>query len=286
MTMNVAVIGSCLSNLTAIKLVQDYQFKRICNVAHNRSDCFINSFLDKKKEQVSLHELENTFVFKADKHEIGWQILKNQYRPYLGQHELPNVKPFLDIEEGGIDLFILDNFMDVAARLVRFKNKSEYFPFFINQDFLEQGDAELEIVDFLDVESSVANWKQIVDSLKILHPRARFVFLSFQYATLVNKQDRFDRSRAFSKIMSDYFSNTDIMFIPSLITEPELTMGVEDWAHFNQAIYKALAGVIFLNVTTRSEIPVKSIFNQFDFVEIENYQNALQNLCQGGECAK
>jgi len=65
--MNCLSVGSCLSNMTAIQLAQEYDFQRIGNVAHNRSDAFVNNFITKELPQHTLKFLFETIRFLPEK---------------------------------------------------------------------------------------------------------------------------------------------------------------------------------------------------------------------------
>jgi len=201
----------------------------------------------------------------------------NQYEEYLGTHELEGYKSLFLLDEEEVDLIILDNFMDISAKLVKLDD--QHFPFFMNTGFVKNGLENMQITDFLDVEKSINNWRLIIDFLKNLFPKAKFVFLSFQYSTLVDKPERFNLAKSFNTKMSQALSDSNVFFIPSMFVEPKLTKGVIDWAHFNNLIYKGLASLIFMHLYVKSEVPLQSIFNNFDEEELEKYQNALKSCC-------
>ena len=276
--MNCATFGSCLSSLTATRLEVEYGFSRICNISHNRSDAFVNNFIAKETPQYNLVDLEKSITFKNEHEVIAKKILLNQSINSIGKYELPVNKSFFDLESDEVDVFLLDNFMDISAKLISDKD-NDGFPFFMNIGFAEKGLENFKFGDFLDPIDSVNNWIKIIKFLKDLHPNAKFVFLSFQYNVLVDKPDRFKSAKEFNMKMNEALAGSDVLFIPSLIPDSSLTKGKSDWTHFSNQIYKALAALVFLHLNVKTEIPLKSIFDHFDESKWIDYDESLSNLC-------
>lgn len=284
--MNVIAFGSCLSNLTATRLEQNYSFKRINNVANNRSDIFIKNFMTQTSKQIPREVLDQLLSFNDERRIAGLQIIDNQYKPTIGKHGLPDEKCFFDLESEEVDLILLDNFMDISAKALRLKDEkySEYNPFFINDSFLKKGRESLDMIDFLTPKESVENWIMIINYLKKRFKKAKIIFFSFQYATIIDNKKKYDRSRTFSRLMRPHLHEMNILYFPSLFVRPDLTMGIQDWAHFNKTIYHALAGAIYLALTTEVEFPMWSLLDKFDISKIDNYRATLQQCSNFFDC--
>ncbi|WP_282177110.1 hypothetical protein [Vibrio nereis] len=255
----IGIIGSCLSNLTAINMCRDYSYNRVFNVAHNRSDAFVNKFVTKNWEQIPYLDMVKELDIKEEYRSQGEKILLNQYEEGLGLHELEGERPFH--EHNDVDLLILDNFMDVASLLLEHKNVERKTPFFMNTNFINNSDS-FAYGYFLTPSDSVSNWICIIDYLKQRFPKAKIVFLSFHHSTLVGKENHKSRAASFDRIFSDWVSGKDnIIHIPALTIKPEFTKGPEDWAHFDSSIYKSLAGLINLSFNSTMDFPACKIFN-------------------------
>jgi hypothetical protein len=254
---NVLVFGSCMSNLTAARLVSKFNFQQTHSVHHNRSDVFIDYHIDKNKEMVPLDYLESHFVYKSSTEKEARQFLRNQYAEYLGFHDLIANKRkyktfFDDIEELSFDIILLDNFMDVAAKLVRWKSHNEYTnqPLFLNIGFYEnENDLKPQFWhdEYLTPEASAENWVKIYRWIRERQIHAKIYFLSYHYCSSVSVPERYFRIKDFYTCFSEKAKDCDLRILPPLNVRSSLTKGEIDWPHFDDAIYEALAGMIFLD---------------------------------------
>jgi hypothetical protein len=254
---NVLVFGSCLSNLTAARLVAKFNFKQTHSVHHNRSDVFIDYHLEKNKEMIPLDYLESHLFYKKPLEKEARQFLRNQYAEYLGFHDLLDNKReghtfFDDIEEFSFDVILLDNFMDIAAKLVTWKTHKRYSDrkIFLNIGFYEN-EAELTPQfwhdEYLTPKQSVENWIRIYRWIREKQPKAKIYFLSYHYCSSLTAPDRFARIKGFYTCFSEQAKACDLVILPPLNVRPSLTKGEVDWPHFDDAVYDALAGIIFLD---------------------------------------
>jgi hypothetical protein len=274
--LKIGVIGSCLSNLTVLQMCKDYNFTRIFNVAHNRSDAFVGNFVKKDWRQLPLFELSEILNIKPEHNEQGLQILNNQYEATCGTHELPSAPSIFTLSDNDVDVIVLDNFMDIAALLVKLDIEEVISPFFINKNFINITDDKLVYNDFLTPEESVENWLIIIDYLRSRFPSTRLVFLSFQYSTLIERKSHYHRAKAFDQLMSEKIKDKDVIFIPALTVKPILTKGLGDWAHFDNKIYKSLAGFIYLTLNSFMEVPLEQCFKKN--IDLKLYNKELTML--------
>ncbi len=245
----IGIIGSCLSNLTAIQLCKNYNYERVFNIAHNRSDAFIGNFIKKNRKQLPIQELIEKLDVKPEHYHQTKQILMNQYINSTGKHELPDVTPAFNLDKNDLDIIILDNFMDIASLLVYFSGcENVCSPFFINRNFINN--TSLHYNEFLTAEESCRNWLDIIDYLRIRFPNSKIVFMSFHYSTLIDKPMHLQRARDFNILMSSKIKEKDCLFIPSISVTPGLTKGIQDWAHYDDSIYSGLAGMIYLSTNS------------------------------------
>lgn len=258
----VGVFGSCLSNLTALQLCKEYNYSRVFNVAHNRSDAFIGNFIEKSWKQLPISTMLSKLEIKKDNVIQATQIVNNQYKYRIGSHEIPEAKSIFDFGPEDVDVIFLDNFMDIAALLVHFKNDLSIAPFFINRNFIDISDDEIEYGQFLTAEQSVNNWLIIIDFLQERFPLARIIFLAFHYSTLCERPSHYERARTFNYLMNEKILEKDVMFIPSLSITPSLTKGLNDWAHFDDSIYKGIAGLLHLSINSTVEVSLDKSFRK------------------------
>lgn len=252
----VAVIGSCLSNLTAAKLMMTYDFKQTHCVHHNRSDVFLKYYVDRATSMIP-HSYFDKFVVKPDFRGGAPAILDNQYVEHIGffqldDHKRPGKTFFDDLREIKIDLILLDNYMDVAAMLVENVEEPELAgrPLFLNAGFYEE-ERELatkfHFTPYLTPLESAENWLRIYRWLRALQPEAKIMFLPYHSCSSLMHRQRYERIVGFSSIFPRLASDEDLIVIPPPELGPDLTKGETDWPHFQEVVYHAIAGQVFLN---------------------------------------
>ncbi|ESQ78636.1 hypothetical protein [Asticcacaulis sp. YBE204] len=246
--------GSCLSHLTAVQLSMFYGWKLVGNVAHNRSDQFIDYYIDKRTTPPSLADLSALVRFKPDSEDYARRILANQYPEEMGRHDLPEATPLFELlEETKIDLILLDNFMDLSAQLFEFQTGLEG-KIFSNAHMFENLTDFGKLGHVLSARQSAENFVRLVQWLRARQPQAKIVVLSFQYSQIDKNAERYHRARDFwvelVKLKTEDFS-----ICPPLHPPLDRTKGCVDWAHFEEDIYRALAGMLHLHVFAHTPLP-------------------------------
>lgn len=236
--------GSCLSNLTAKSLVSIFNYTQINNIAHNRSDCFVKYYV--KKEEMIPHSYLENLEYAEGKEEEANNFILNQYPSMLGKHEQEESKDLFDnLKNTNIDIFILDNYLDVAAKVMlpTCLEKLKSSPIFINSSYFTNSLDYFRFGDFLKPEESVANWKIIINMLLEYQPNAFIFFLCFPYSTSNDKLERKFRSQRFAELFQEIPRKQNCIVVPPFNVLPHLTKP-NDWAHFDNRIYASLAGFI------------------------------------------
>ncbi|HQT84428.1 MULTISPECIES: hypothetical protein [Acidiphilium] len=201
---------------------------------------------------------KNEFDWLEPKEEFGDspnQFLRNQYADTLGQlnvnnKDMPAREPFeTGLLNNQVDLILLDNFMDMTAKLMIDKSSKEndHRPIFLNPHFYKNSSEimeQFEFDDFLTAKQSAENWFRIIGWLKQQQPFAKIFFICFPYCTSLKSPERAGRARDFYIHLTKLTKNSDIHVIPPPTVIPELTAG-EDWYHLHDSIYVALAGYVF-----------------------------------------
>ncbi|MBV9785993.1 MAG: hypothetical protein JO264_19500 [Acidisphaera sp.] len=254
--MKTLTIGSCLSNLTVTWLKMDYGFDQTHNVQHMRSDAFVTYYVERTAKMIPL-DFMNSYLKGSERWATEAQkYLLNQYRETLGFHELldskdPDTDFFQDIQSQKVDVIVMDNFMDVAAQLMRPKNWSEWrnSPLFLNPHFYANQDEicrDFEFTGHITPEDSAACWLKIYRFIRKLQPAAKMFFLSFMYATSTDSAERYHRAREFYLNFSQLARGEDLFLVPPLDLPLELHIP-GDWSHVDGHVYRALAGYIYLH---------------------------------------
>ena len=255
--MKAAVFGSCMSNLVMARLQSNYGYEQTHSIHHNRSDVFIKYHLG-NSPMIPLEKLENILITKDEYSNEAVNILRNQYKKYLGLFQLEhNREKYGNFIEYAVnqswDFILLDNFMDVAAKLMfdYKEDPDQTMPLFLNPHFYKNENelaARFHHTEFLKPEESAANWLKIYKWLRELQPKSKIFFLPYHSCSSTQHMDRFNRIKNFSNIFREISSNEDIKIIPPLEVSENLTKGQNDWPHFIDKVYDALAGHIYLSI--------------------------------------
>lgn len=253
--MKVAVFGSCMSNLTMSRLNNIYGYEQTHSIHHNRSDVFIKYHIE-KNSMIPLEKLERELLPKNQSDLEARNILRNQYSEHLGLFQLESSRHkygnFIDFaHEGRWDLILLDNFMDIAAKLMFNVIDDPYQekPLFLNPHFY-QNEAEISRqyhhTPFLSAQESLNNWITICQWLHKLQPQAKIFFIPYHSCSSTENEERYNRITGFHNLLGELKTSTNINIVPPLDVHPALTKGQVDWPHFDDRIYNALAGYIYL----------------------------------------
>lgn len=266
--MKIAAFGSCLSNLTIARL-RRYGFEQLLSVHHNRSDAFLKYFVDKSAPQIPLEELMSKFVFKPEFEAETRKCILNQYVEGLGYHDLmPRRKEtgrdfFQELQATKFDVILMDNFMDIASKMAVWKDHPVYgdSPVFFNFGSFEN-DKELltefdYTYDYLSGEQAAKNNMRIYKWLRRLQPDAKIFYLCYHWCTSPDNPRRQKAAQTFFHTLSRLAWFEKLIVMPPLTVAPQWTMGTENWPHFDDRVYEALAGYLFLHLQAGYGTPFK-----------------------------
>ncbi|WP_157958984.1 hypothetical protein [Salinicola endophyticus] len=244
--MNVVTFGSCLSRYTAGNYVKIFGGKVISSVYHNRSDVFYKRFASKEMGFDGLNNLiqrtDSLDLSKAKADANIKRILENQTKEKVGQHRLSNGMQLFDALGSQPDLVVMDNYMDLAARLAFSESSGFPDPFFIALHGWGDTFKDFSLGEYLAPEEGAYYMEKVVSLFVSIAPKSKFVFINFPYNTYAGDRSRVARTKEYQRL----FGHSAVLNIPCLdVRKPFQT---KDKQHFQQAQYAAYAGIIHSNI--------------------------------------
>jgi hypothetical protein len=224
--------------------------KIISSVFHNRSDFFVGKFID--KNWADYGDAELAAILRADEATAGADdlvsaLVKNQQPKTIGLHRLSKGLNFIDaIESNQADLVIIDNYMDLAGRLMSRMDADRPEGMFLRlRDFKNQPEG-WQMGGYLPSEQGVYYMTRIVEWIQEKSPKSKIVFLNFPHNTYVNSVDRITRTKRYEEI----FSFKGGLIVPCLTVPPAFQ--TKDKQHFQMAQYCAYAGIVWNEFQSKS----------------------------------
>ena len=163
--LKIDTFGSCLSRYTANHYVRIFGGRCVTSVYHNRSDAFVSRFIDCKLDQIDFDDLAAKLIKNVDSNlnedNKPKNILKNQYEEWMGLHRLSSGTPFLKaIESTLLDVLFVDNYMDLAGRLV--SESAETGGYFLRLGDFSSPSSKFVAGSYLSPEEGVSNMKRVI----------------------------------------------------------------------------------------------------------------------------
>lgn len=249
--MNILTFGSCLARTTAVCYARLYGGEIVSSTYHNRSDAFIGRFVEKNwidypKEQVGkfLNEDDGTVTTEF----TASVILNNQYPDQIGLHGIAEGQPLFEIlQQHDVDLIIVDNHIDLGARLSSKQGEPNAGVFLRYTDIIEDRENTYwKTGDLLPVEQAVISMKKVIDYLRAQLPTAKVVFINFPYNVYEGSEQRIERT----KLYEQHFNYENVLIIPCV--DVPKAYQTSDRQHFTSHEYSFYAGII--NDYVRSSI--------------------------------
>lgn len=243
--MRIATFGSCLSRFVGGNFTYLFGGQIVSSVYHNRSDVYTGRFLDG-----TVRELELKFIKDklkplpptASLDNDPSRIIKNQLRRHQGKHRLRRGVPFFDLlDQGGVELVIFDNYMDLSARLLEINNTPEGTRWFIRPDDLADP-TQCSVGDLLSPEVGAESMLKIIRYVRSKIPHAKLVFCNFPHNTYYASPDRVARAKLYEKLMSE--ANDDTFLTIPCLDVPE-RFQTHERQHFKPEMYCGYAGVVW-----------------------------------------
>ncbi len=162
----------------------------------------------------------------------AYNLLLNQSVEGLGRHKLPHGIQFLEaIEKVSFDLILVDNFMDLVARLYNVDGE-DVFCSYPNGE----APAGFQLGERLTPQSAAENFNCLLRYLRKKQPRAMIVFLHFP----VNNYKSLERKQWAVAFQDSLVvpASIDIQYLRKVA--PALSRGREP-QHFERKVYKRYA---------------------------------------------
>ena len=247
--LRVGVIGTCLSNLTAVHLMSDFQFPRLNNAAVSTGGHFIETVIEGRDVLPPFETMRRYLDLPEDDANDSFRYLNENYRASAGLTEIGRDGSTLwqNIENKQFDLLLLDNLCDGYHRLFETEVEGQaarfHFPHHLSGENspIRQSIRETPHVT---AEESCQNWRRILEWAREMQPEAQIIFSLPFSCTSLGDERRMAFYRDFNDIFPDAVAGMDMTLLPELSPDPSLWK-LPDWKHFDLRVYRGLAGFLY-----------------------------------------
>ncbi|WP_424753384.1 hypothetical protein [Methylobacterium sp.] len=251
--MRIVTFGSCLSRSTVAQFIRMYGGELISSVYHNRSDAFMGRFIDKDWTEYPYDEFVSIFrpasIEGVSIEKNPSIILRNQYLPWIGSHGLDEYVSFLEAVKSEPDLIVVDNHVDLGARLLARKGDDKAGIFSMLGGTPKNLNWELR--ERLAIKESIHSMKRFLSWIHESAPKATIVFINFPYVTYVDAPERVKRTKSFE---AD-FSSDHAVVVPCL--DVPMHERSPDPQHFRSPMYARYAGIIMQELVRQGKVKIE-----------------------------
>jgi hypothetical protein len=238
-----------------IRLLFDKNFTLGGSIFHNRVDQFVNNYVNGQYQE---NEIPFSILQQIDlsKNASQIDIINNQYfDKNLGRHNVGEEKGFMHyLYKDKVDLIIIDNFLDLCGTLLWTKDKK--YSIFLNHKNTNALDFLTFDKSFMDIESMLTMYKELLRFLKKLQPNAKIVFINFPY---LHHKNEIIRNRCIEIDKQFKYHSLCNLIIPlHLLSEWQLAP--EGPSHFCMGTYAMYASIIQGMLTNGIKIDINSSF--------------------------
>jgi len=257
-----AILGSCLTNIPGVFLGNEYSWNRLNNAVVPSAKHFVDYYIDGTRTMPPLGDLIGEFrlenpALTAEDRECITEWVTENYRDHIGLRGLPKSQPnlFENLENEVFDAILFDNLLDLRIPYwnyvgnnlppfsFTFPVKDKRVPH-IHDDFVEAPrPTPTEAAD---------DWMRIVDYVRERQPSARLFFFCAPVVTNEGRPALQQAAWEFYLRFSTLARSRDITVVPPLDIPRELTKLPQDQEHLDTAVYKAMAGHIYLSAVSLS----------------------------------
>ncbi|EGR2840370.1 hypothetical protein AB2M45_003023 [Vibrio cholerae] len=231
---NIITFGSCLSRYVARSYKRLFSANIISSVYHNRSDAFLKGI------ESGSFGLDNDFIdfIGTLKNEDAHSIIQNQTFSGIGKHHLDvEVNLFEALENNNVDIVIIDNFMDLSARLASPNGFSSCKDVFIRKNDVDDFDSRFTLGEYIEPKDSIVNMHRICDFFLEMQKNIKIVFINFPHNTYDDVGRKYRTIEFFKGFKKDGVIIIPPMNIPKIYR-------TDVASHFDESQYSAYAGII------------------------------------------
>jgi fatty-acyl-CoA synthase len=252
--LRVGVIGTCLSNLTALYLMSDFQFPRLNNTSVSTGGHFIDTIIEGRDLVPPFEVMRKYLDLPEDDSNDSHRYLLENYRNSAGMTEISKDKPTLltNLQNQQFDLLLMDNLCDGFSRLllteVEGREARFHFPHHLSGENSPLRHTFTE-TDYVSATESCANWIRIIAWAQKIQPQAKIVF-SLPFSCTVMEDSRLKSFYdEFNAIFPAAVSEMGITLLPELSPDRSLWK-LPDWKHFDLRVYRGIAGHIYTKLNS------------------------------------
>jgi hypothetical protein len=243
-------------------LMGEWKWKRLSAVNVSRSELFVRDFVRRAGGMPPREEIaawarplpaHETFFFDA---------LDGSYPETIGRFNCRNdcVPLAQSLESGEIDVIVMDNMLETYTSALSVETPSgERFVSVLPFNLCENADEIYARNHFhippVSAAESMASWREIISFFRAAAPRADLVFACSPLALAVDNPERYARSRDFYPLLRDEADALGVHVIPPLDVDVRFTKLPQDNSHFDNIVYRAMAGHIVLSHIAKLSSP-------------------------------
>lgn len=251
--MNVLSFGSCLSGNIANLMKKTYGSSVLSSVSGVRSDILYHYHIAKDKDIIPRSYIDGKLIQTTSNLNDPNYVSPDK----LLEYQYPEKSKFStsanfieDIKTKKIDLMILDNHIDLSAKLsypTQYKDFSNSPIFLRKQDYINFDDF-FTLGEQLTCSESIYYINKLIDFVKSYHPDLNIYFINYPYNTYILNEKRQSKARLYEKI----FFRDDITIVPSPTIQKNMQKE-NDPSHFQSEIYTSLAGFVFFDFEQKNK---------------------------------
>ncbi|MHC2090564.1 hypothetical protein [Methylobacterium sp. CM6244] len=185
-------------------------------------------------------------------------ILRNQYLPWIGSHALNTYVSFIDAVKSGPDLIVVDNHVDLGARLLARKGDDKAGIFLVQGGTPKNSDWELR--ERLEISKSIQSMRRLLSWMHDSAPKATIIFINFPYVTYVAAPERIKRTKSFEAgFSSEHAVVVSCLDVPMHERSPEPQ-------HFLSPMYARYAAIIMQEIVSHSKVNTGNVYKDVKII--------------------
>jgi hypothetical protein len=269
--------GSCMAGSTvqAIRAREISELKFVSRVLHNRIDQFLNCFVRSTRtpiEWLDIAPFLNQAISREQIADLRLYIL-NQDRIHMGRHAIEIENSFFEAISSYQDsLIVIDNYMDIASRLL-FNPKTKRSGF-VNWGALEMESVlnSFQLTEYLSADEYLSELRTFLKFLRSNLPCARIALILFpskiEYhdlrpaianSSMINS--------AMSRVADEISKEFNILIHQARDVQAGDLSNVEDWSHYTKSYYTEIADKIISWMKSQQELSLGNYYDMTQYIQ-------------------